>query len=323
MKNFIYTFILPFVVSYLLTYLSSLFLLNKATSLVSKSKPELEGFHSNKETIPNVGGLAFISSTIISTLIFAQFSERLVFMLSAIFCFALLGFIDDYYKKNSDNGDGIKSLTKLVWQFVISTVFITYGTHNNYIATGLFFLNRDSIFLILLENGLMIFLLVYFVNAFNITDGLDGLAGYVSLPLCILLILIGFIVPDNKIVLILNFSILGGVLAFLRFNKYPAKYFMGDCGSMSLGATLLLIAFSLKISSVFIIASMMVSIELVSSLIQIIAIRVFNKKVFSIAPIHHMYEKQGKSEVNIVSQFTRISTLFSILALMFFCYFKK
>jgi phospho-N-acetylmuramoyl-pentapeptide-transferase len=318
--NFLYSFIFPFILSYVLTFLTSLLLISKARILVSKPKPELEGFHEDKANIPNIGGVSFVISTMVTTSIFAQIDKELLYFISAIFSFALLGFVDDFYKKDSSNGDGIKSTTKLIWQIIISVVFVVYGTKNNYISSGIAFLERDELIIRVIENVCLIFLLVYFVNAFNITDGLDGLAGYVSLPLCVLLIMIAILVPSNKLILVLSVSIFASVLAFLKFNRYPAKYFMGDCGSMALGATLLLIAYSLNIATIFIIASLMLSVELFTSLIQIVAIRIFKKKVFSIAPIHHLFEKKGESEVKIVNQFTRISALFSIIALLVFCY---
>lgn len=319
MNNFISLFLLPFITSYILTYLTSILVIKTLSNLVSKNKPELIEFHSDKDNIPNVGGIAFVFATLVATFIFAPKSKFLIYLLSSILSFSLLGFVDDYYKRSSDNGDGIKSLTKLVWQFMIAIVFVVYGTKHNYISSGIPYLNGETLFQKIIENVALIFLMVYFVNAFNITDGLDGLAGYVSLPICVLLILVSMILPNNEVITVITISISASLLAFLHFNKYPAKYFMGDCGSMALGVTLLMISLSLKVSIIFFIASLMLSIELFTSLIQILAIRIFNKKVFSIAPIHHLYEKKGDSETKIVLQFTRISTLFSIIALLVFC----
>jgi len=319
MNNFISLFLLPFITSYILTYLTSILVIKTLSNLVSKNKPELIEFHSDKAKIPNVGGIAFVFATLVATFIFAPISRFLIYLLSSILSFSLLGFVDDFYKRTSNNGDGIKSLTKLVWQFLIAIFFVIYGTQHNYISSGIPYLNGETIFQKVIENVALIFLMVYFVNAFNITDGLDGLAGYVSLPICVLLILVSMLLPNNEVITVVTISISASLIAFLHFNKYPAKYFMGDCGSMALGVTLLMISLSLKVSIIFLIASLMLSIELFTSLIQILAIRIFNKKVFSIAPIHHLYEKKGNSETKIVLQFTRISTLFSIIALLVFC----
>ena len=320
MNSFITKILLPFIVSYFLTYFSSVLLLKKASILVCKTKPELEGFHSKKENTPNIGGIAFISSAVISSLIFAPKSFELFYIIALVLCFGLLGFVDDFYKKDSDNGDGIISGTKLLWQFIIAIVFIIFGTSKNLISSGLPFLMGEELLLKIIENIFLIFLMVYFVNAFNITDGLDGLVGFVSLPLCLVLIVASLFIKNNEVVFTLLMSLTAALLAFLKFNKYPAKYFMGDCGSMALGSLLVIIVFVLKISGVFIIASMMLSIELISSLIQIISIRIFNQKVFTIAPIHHMYEEKGESESSIVSVFFKISTLFSVIALLLFYY---
>ncbi len=320
MKNFIYEFVFPFFTSYGLTCLISLLLINKAAIMVSKSKPELEGFHKNKETIPNVGGIAFVLATFLSTAFFAQINTKLLYLFGVVSSFGVLGFIDDFYKRSSDNGDGITSKTKLFWQFVIAIFFVLYGTYHNFIGSGIPFLMKDNIIAKIFENLFLIFLLVYFVNAFNITDGLDGLAGSVSLPLCVLLILIAIMGENNQMILVLSISLLAALVAFLHFNKFPARYFMGDCGSMALGSTLLIIALSLKISLIFIIASLMLSVELFTSLIQIVSINIFKKKVFTIAPIHHLFEKKGESEIEIVNMFSRLSALFSIIALLLYCY---
>ncbi|MGD1821195.1 MAG: hypothetical protein ACPKM0_00330 [Pleomorphochaeta sp.] len=320
MSFYLYKVIVPFVISYTITYLLSLFLLNKVTILISKSKPELEGFHKNKETIPNIGGIAFIFATFITTAFFSKINTQLIYTIALILSFAILGFIDDNYKRFSDNGDGIKSLTKLFWQFAISILFVLVGTSRGYIASGISFFMKDGIVFSVLENCFLIFLMVYFVNAFNITDGLDGLAGYVSLPLFVVFILITLCNGNSELILVLNVSLFAAILAFLHFNRYPAKYFMGDCGSMALGSSLLIIALTLRLTSIFIIASLIFSLELFSSFIQIVAIRVFKKKVFSIAPIHHLYEQKGESEAEIVNLFARLSALFSIIALILYCY---
>lgn len=320
MNYYLFNIFIPFTISYLLTYLISLFLLHKATNMISKSKPELQEFHENKDKIPNVGGIAFVFATFITTFIFATINLQLLYTLAFVLSFSLLGFIDDNYKRFSNNGDGIKSLTKLIWQFVIAIFFIILGTSRGYISSGIPIFFNDQLIYKVIENSLLIFLMVYFVNAFNITDGLDGLAGFVSLPLFILLILISLFTLNSEMSLILIVSLFASIIAFLHFNKYPAKYFMGDCGSMALGCALFIVALTLKVSYIFLIASLIFSLELFTSLIQIIAIRIFNKKVFSIAPIHHLFEQKGESEIDIVNLFGRLSALFSIIALILYGY---
>lgn len=322
MNTLFFKIIIPFIVSYSLTFLLSNFLLHRLTKMVSKDKPELEEFHQSKETIPNIGGIAFIFATFITTAIFSNISVQLLYILSFILSFAILGFVDDNFKRFSLNGDGLRSITKLFWQFLIAIVFIIFGTNKGYIASGFPFLMNDNFISIFLENSILIFFVVYYVNAFNITDGLDGLAGYVSLPLCVIFIVISLFNLNNEYILILNISLFAAVLAFLHFNRFPAKYFMGDCGSMALGCSLLVISLNLKVFYIFIIASLIFSLELFTSLIQIVSIRLFKKKVFTIAPIHHLFEKKGESEIEIVTMFARLSAFFSIIALILYGYIK-
>ncbi len=320
MNDMYLNLLIAFVLSYLLTYSFSIVLIKKGSNYTSNDKPELEGFHATKEKIPNVGGIAFISATIITFFLFSNKNEQSLYIILFITCYSILGFIDDNYKRFSNNGDGIKSLTKLIWQFTISSFFVIFGTSKGYISTGVPFFMKEGIFYKILENITIIFFFAYFTNAFNITDGLDGLLAKVSLPICFLLIIISIFGKNSNLSVILSVILFAALLAFLHFNKYPAKYFMGDCGSMALGCALLLITLTLKQPIVFLISTLMISIELMSSLIQIIAIRIFHKKVFSIAPLHHLYEKNGKNEIEIVNMFSKISALFSIIALIIYLY---
>lgn len=322
MYFFILNLVLPFSICYGLTYFFSIFLLNKGKCYTSKDKPELEGFHETKEKVPNVGGIAFISATLLTSLLFSRLSSQVLYISLFIFSYGILGFFDDNSKRFSNNGDGIKSITKLFWQFTISTIFVIIGTSRGYISTGIPFFMREGIVYKIIENGILIFFFAYFTNAFNITDGIDGLLGTISVPICILLILVALVTNENEIAVILGISLLAAILAFLRFNKYPAKYFMGDCGSMALGCALLLLTLTLKQPIIFLISTLMLSLELLSSLIQIIAIRIFHTKVFSIAPLHHLFEKNGKTEIEIVNTFSRLSALFSIIAFIIYLYFN-
>lgn len=306
------------VLSYILAFLISLFCIKYLKGISTKIKPELYDVHSHKEGTPNIGGIAFLSSTFIFSLIFIPLNKNVSFILLSTGLFSLLGFIDDISKIKTKNGDGISSKVKLLLQFVLGFIIAIFGEHLSIINLGWSFLYNDGIIFYIIRVAIIAFILAYFANAFNISDGLDGLLAYISIPIFILIFLIGLSIPLKISTILLCVSMLSSLLAFLHFNKNPAVYFMGDCGSMGLGIFLITTAFVLNIFPVFIIASLVLSVELFTSLIQIISINKFHKKVFLIAPIHHVFQKQGMNEESIVAQFARYSAICSIVA--FFVY---
>ncbi|MGH0052183.1 MAG: hypothetical protein ACQ5SW_02175, partial [Sphaerochaetaceae bacterium] len=153
--------------------------------------------------------------------------------------------------------------------------------------------------------------ILYFVNAVNITDGLDALAAGSSLPILLLILLL-----SQKQGGMASSALVGSLLAFLFFNLPPARYFMGDCGSHALGAYIAMSALLLGSELVLFLASGLFLLELASSLIQIISIRRFGRKVFSIAPLHHAYELKGVKEGYIVLSFTLVSWVFVVVSLL-------
>ena len=163
-------------------------------------------------------------------------------------------------------------------------------------------------------------MLVASSNAVNLTDGLDGLAGGLSM---IAFAAFGIIVfgsswlSGNQDIGIFCFILVGALLGFFVFNSYPAKVFMGDTGSLSLGATLASIAILTSHEITLIIVAGVFILETVCCLIQMIAGRYFNKKVFLMAPLHHHLEKLGWHETDIVKLFLVIGTILSMIAVLF------
>lgn len=310
-----------FALSIALTYLSSLAVLKYLSSLYCKVKPELKDVQGLKEGTPNVGGISVLIGALISASIFIPFEGKIIFILLSILGYSVLGLIDDLSKMKTSNGDGLTSKVKLILQFSIAFLVVLYGDKNGYIGLGLSFLEKNTLLVIFLRRFLMTFFIVYFVNAYNITDGIDGLAASITFPVIGVLIMIVLSFEGSSSILTLLVSFLGALLVFLQFNKYPASYFMGDCGSLSLGALLASVALVLKVAPLFLLATLVFSVELFTSLIQIIAIRKFNRKVFLIAPIHHVYEKKGRKETSIVKTFSSYSAFSSIIALLVFAHF--
>ena len=267
--------------------------------------------HLKKEGTPTMGGLIFIIPTLIALILLyfndsIEISYNLIILIFVFLSYAVLGFIDDYLKIKYHNNKGLSIVAKLLIQMIIALIFFY-----------IFMSNGGNSDLVISSLGIRIplgwtfglfilFLLVGTSNAVNITDGLDGLASGLS---AIAFFAFGLIswnagwMEGYQEVAIFCFILAGALLGFLVFNAHPAKVFMGDLGSLSLGAALATIAIITRHELSLALIGGVFVIETLSSLIQIIAIRKFNKKVFKRAPLHHHFEVMGMNEQDIVRYF--------------------
>ncbi len=267
--------------------------------------------HLVKEGTPTIGGLIFIIPTIITMLLLyfkgsLEITSSLVIIMFVFISYSLLGFADDLKKILKHNNCGLSIMQKLIVQVLIALVFFYIymrdggSTHVIISSIGL------DIDLKWLYGLFILFLLVGTSNAVNITDGEDGLAGGLS---AIAFLSFGIIswgttwVDGYQEIAIFCFILVGSLLGFLVYNTHPAKVFMGDTGSLGLGATLASVAILTKHElSLAVIGGVFIA-ETLSSMIQIISIKKFGKKIFLMAPLHHHFEKLGWSENDIVKMF--------------------
>lgn len=281
--------------------------------------------HLKKEGTPTMGGIIFIIPVIVSLILLyikgsIAISYNLIIIVFVFLAYGLLGFIDDYLKVKFHNNNGISLVTKFLIQMCIALVFfylfmkgggkpvLSISFLNIYIDLGWMF-------------GLFIlFLLVGTTNAVNITDGLDGLAGGLS---AIAFFAYGVIswnagwIEGYQEIAIFCFLLVGALIGFLVFNTHPARIFMGDLGSLALGGALASVAIvSRHEISLAIIGGVFV-IETLSSLIQIISIRYFNKKVFLKAPLHHHFEEIGWRETDIIKLFWVVGFILAMAAITY------
>ncbi len=267
--------------------------------------------HGKKNGIPTIGGLIFIIPTIITMLILyfrgsLEISSSLLIIFFVFISYALLGLFDDLIKIKRNSNIGLTTLQKLVIQIVIALVFFyIFMSHG---GDPILWISSLGIKIHLgwFYGLFILFLLVGTSNAVNITDGLDGLAGGLSM---IAFLSFGIIswgtswVDGYQEIAIFCFVLAGSILGFLVYNTNPAKIFMGDTGSLCLGATLAAVAILTRHELSLAVIGGVFVIETLSSLIQIISIRKFNKKVFLIAPLHHHFERLGWKENDIVKLF--------------------
>lgn len=267
--------------------------------------------HQLKNGTPTIGGLIFIIPPIVTILLLylkgsIAISTNLIIVLFVFIAYAILGFIDDYLKIKYHNNKGLSTLTKLIFQVFIAVVFYTIYKYNGGSTTLEVTLLGIKWELGFFYGIFILFVLVGTTNAVNITDGLDGLCGGLSVMAFLAYGVISW--GSNWIsgydgMAIFSFVLVGSIMGFLLFNTHPARVFMGDTGSLALGGALASIAILTHHEISLVIIGGVFVIETLSSFIQIIAIRKFNKKVFLKAPLHHHFEELGWSETDIVKVF--------------------
>ena len=272
-----------------------------------------------------MGGIIFIIPVILS-LIFLYFNKSInisynLIIVVFVFCaYAFLGFIDDYLKVKFKNNDGLSLITKFLLQMVIALIFFYLFMKGGGDSTL-----RISFLHLRIPLGwtfglFILFLLVGTTNAVNISDGLDGLAAGLS---AIAFFAYGIIswntgwLEGYQEIAIFCFILVGALIGFLVFNSHPATIFMGDLGSLSLGGALATIAIITRHEFSLVIIGGVFILETLSSLIQIIAIRYFNKKVFLKAPLHHHFEELGWAEQDIIKLFWVVGFILAMAAITY------
>ena len=281
--------------------------------------------HREKEGTPTMGGLIFIIPTIASIVILLlwnkiEFSANLFIVMFVFLAYALLGFIDDYLIIRRHNNEGLTEFQKLSGQILIALIFFFIYMKSGAEPIIEIYTLGIEIHLGWFYGIFLLFMLVASSNAVNITDGLDGLAGGLSMIAFLTFALISANSPaieGTSDISVFCFVLVGSLLGFLAFNSRPAKVFMGDTGSLSLGATLATIAIITKHEITFIIVSGVFIFETLVCLIQIISRVYFHKKVFLMTPFHHHLEKLGWNERDIVVVFWCIGLLLSMVAIVF------
>ena len=281
--------------------------------------------HLKKEGTPTMGGFIFIIPTILAILFLwwygsLEITSNIIIVVFVFVSYAALGFADDYLKVRFKNNKGLSRLFKLLIQTIIALIFFYIFIRNGGEPTiEITFLNLN-INLGWVYGLFILFLLVGSSNAVNLTDGLDGLAGGLSAISFLAYGLIAWstswLVGYTEIALFC-FILVGSLVGFLLFNTHKAKVFMGDTGSMALGATLAAIAILTRHEISLAVIGGVFVIETLSTLIQIIAIRKFKKRVFKKAPLHHHFEELGWEETDIVKLFWVVGLILAMLMITY------
>lgn len=273
--------------------------------------------HLIKSGTPSLGGLIFLFGSVISVFIFAEFSFELLFLLVLTIGYGTIGFLDDYLKIAHKNNLGLTAKQKLAGQLLLSIAAYALLVSNGVDTTISLEAINLSIDLGWLYAPFVFFLIIGTTNATNLTDGLDGLLTGTSI---IALLAFGFIAYqfDLSNVLIFIFSLVGGLLAFLFFNKYPAQIFMGDTGSLAIGGALVGISILTKTEILLAVIGAVFVIETLSVIIQVTSFKLRKKRVFKMTPIHHHFEEIGWNEKRVVHTFYLYGMIFALGGMLLF-----
>lgn len=282
--------------------------------------------HQRKSGTPTMGGLIFIIPTIITVIILIltnkiEFSVNLLIVLFVFISYSLIGFLDDYLSIKQNQNKGLTQIQKLILQFIVALIFyILYRKYTNASSVLEITILHIKWNLDWFYGVFILLLLVGSSNAVNLTDGLDGLAGGLS---AIAFLAFGLIswgsywIEGYQDMGIFCFILVGTIMGFLVFNTNPAKVFMGDTGSLTLGATLATIAILTKHELSLALIGGVFVIETLSVIIQITSVIFFKKKIFLMTPIHHHFERLGWRESDIVKMFWIAGFILCLLALIY------
>ncbi len=283
--------------------------------------------HLSKTGTPSMGGLAIIGASVLASAgvgLAAGVADgwHLVVILLVMVLFGCIGFIDDYEKAIKKNNAGISPKQKIILQFVFSGAFAIYA----YLYSGFGTVPGSAVWIPFVDRyidfGLLyipfiIFVMIAFSNAVNLTDGLDGLASGVTALVAFCMVILGVgAYPMITAAPIVYGAVAGACLGFLMYNKNPARIFMGDTGSMALGGVLAAAAVMLKMEFLVAIAGLLYVLEALSVIIQVAYFKKTRKRFFKMAPIHHHFELCGMKEKNVVYLFWGMTLVFCMLAIL-------
>lgn len=287
---------------------------------------EYVDMHSKKKGTPTMGGIIFIVAILVSSLIVMGDNKKLgLITLGVMTAYGVIGFLDDYIKIRLKRNLGLRPYQKIIGQFAIAIIISIFVYKSDLIGTSIYIPFTDK--LIDFKIWIIPFTVLVFIattNSVNLTDGLDGLAGGTSLAFVISFVMILFILltkqnpPSNillfeqKNLLIIGGGTIGALLAYLLYNCYPAKIFMGDTGSLALGGLISCLCIFTKCTLLVPILGACFVASSVSVILQVGYYKLTKKRIFLMAPLHHHFEKKGMNETRIVVIYIVVTTIIGV-----------
>lgn len=307
---------LPFIVALILSLgagnvLIPLLRKLKAKQVISTDAPKS---HLAKGGTPTMGGVIILVGVFLTALLVSQRATPLSWaVLLTTFAFGLIGFLDDFLIVQRGKNLGLRAREKLALQFAVAIVFAGWML---LFSTGIFAPEQAKDGKRLLLFGYHVLLMVGLSNAVNLTDGLDGLAAGVSLPVWTALALLGTAWTANDWALVgFCAAFAGATLGYLWYNAHPAQVFMGDTGSLAIGGGMAAVAIGLQLEWIVLVAALVHLVEAASVTLQVISFKTTGKRIFKMSPLHHHFELCEWPETRIVARFAIASSLCAAAAL--------
>lgn len=277
--------------------------------------------HLAKQGTPTMGGVAFLAAFVITSLFFLKGNRDGAAIMLMTLCYGLIGFLDDYIKVVKKRSLGLRAYQKLLLQLIVTGLFCSYIMKSG-IGTAIYipFTDGKMIDLQLIFIPFLFVAVLGTVNGVNLTDGLDGLAGGVTLLVAAFFMIVAW-AAGSTIAPICG-AIVGGLMAFLIFNSYPAKVFMGDTGSLALGGFVASAAFILKMPIFIVIVGFIYLWESISVMLRVGWFKLTKRKygegrrLFKMAPFHHHLEKCGWKETKVVTLFYVATALLCLIGFL-------
>ena len=275
--------------------------------------------HKKKNGTPTMGGIVFILIPVIIYLItyfagFIPMDLNAVILLLAFIGYGLIGFIDDYIIVVKKDNQGLKPKTKFLMQSILAIVFFLLYRTNSSLSLWIPIWDKT------IPLGFLYFFLIFIMftaetNAVNLTDGLDGLCAGQMIIALVPFVVFAFLQGLTQIAYIL-ILVIAALLGYLKFNKHPAKIFMGDTGSLALGGIFATTGMVLKQEILLVLIGLVFVVETLSVIIQVTYYRKTKKRIFKMAPLHHHFEMCGWNETQVVHRFWLAGLICAIAGLL-------
>lgn len=309
--------ILPMAISFALTVSLMPFFIGyfNYKKIGQTTREEGPNWHAVKTGTPTMGGTVFILAglvtLIISALALRLFDGKVSMMLATLFLFGGIGFIDDFISIFRRQNEGLKPKQKFLTQLIFSGIVVLIGAVMRVsISIPFGFFQMTQIILIAVFAFIWI---TGFSNAVNLTDGLDGLAAGLNVIAYSVYFGIAIRQKETSIALVC-LVVVGALLGFLIYNVKPAKIFMGDVGSLALGAGLAVLSLLLNNPWGLILVGIVFVVETLSVMLQVASFKLTGKRIFKMSPIHHHFEMSGWSEQKVVAVFWTVGMLAGLIA---------
>ena len=297
---------MPFVIGY--------FRMKKQGQEIRDEGPK---WHNSKAGTPTMGGLSFLAAAVITSLWYSvwthQMSTSLLILVFVLLLYGIIGFLDDFIKLAKKQNEGLTSRQKFVAQVVVAIIFYVVYHMEGYPNTLNFF--GMELPLSIFYGLFVIFWLVGFSNAVNLTDGIDGLVSGLGTISFATYAIIAWKQQQYE-VLIVCLAVMGGLVGFFPYNKKPAKIFMGDVGSLALGGLLAAVSIVLHQEWTLLLVGLVYIFETASVIIQVTSFKMTGKRVFKMSPLHHHFEMSGWSEWKVDTVFWLFGLIASIIVLL-------